>query len=994
MRAPDPQRGAPPAYGVYLLAGLCGGVWGLGLARTLALARYLPFFHGVTGALITALACALGALLLKRTYPITSIPLLLPAVDLLSGPYHPWRGPALLVGGLALALLVPRRLPRRWGWLLAVLVPLAVYLPDVSPYVGRADTFEFQVVAPRLGIAHPSGYPLYVLIGKLFSLLPLGSVAWRVNLSSALFGALAAGVMFWVLSKPANPKSKIQNPKSTTLLALFAALTLAFSPTLWSRAVEAEVYALNALLVAVGLWLAARWAEGATPTARALPAFGLLTGVALSAHLTLGALALLAAPLIVTGKPKLRTLLLATGLGLAGLALYLYIPLRWPAVTGEAMSAAHFLRFVTNAESGGALRPWAFAQDPARWTLVFRLLRAQVGWVGLALALIGLTRLFRRRWPLALGTLLAFGAWTWFNLSFYVAEPDYSAFLIPAHVVLIYWMGSAGWHIGTSAHRHIQNPKSKIQNLKSQFFVLLALLPLSRLWLTGPELDTVSLGRADEAWGRYALRQPLAPGAAILADSEKFPPLYYLQQVEGLRPDLELVTLFNEAQYREALLTRLDAGQRVYLARYLPGLDALGVSSVGPLVEVAPPPIAPPGEGGVRLEEALHLRAHALERDPEGRAMHHLTLTWEAVAKPTADLVVRLRLRTGDKVAWTGEATRPVNGYTTTAGWQPGQVVRDYHALAWPAWLPAGPYELEVALAPHFTEAGGAATTDALAWHPLAHVTVPAQAPAELARRVDAHWMGAARWLESADVPGEVGAEAPFAIDVTWRGGDDRALGEPVLHWQPQASARPLPPVMLAPGPTAIRTRRYEVHAPARPGRYRLDVAWHVEGAPLAARCAWLGPSRVMCPLAELEVGPSNVGLANFGRRILLVAAEMDAEAVPAGGQLAVDLRWRCLRAMDHDYTVFVQVLGPEGQLYGQVDSWPVQGARPTSTWAVGEEVADPYRFYLQEELPAGAYRVIVGWYRLADMRRLPVVNTQGEAIGDFYEVGGFEYVP
>ena len=88
---------------------------------------------------------------------------------------------------LALLLWSSRRWRGRadvWRWLGPLLVALAllpVYLSTMSRTVGQADTFEFQVVAPQLGIAHPTGYPLYLLLGKLFSLLPFGSVAWRIN---------------------------------------------------------------------------------------------------------------------------------------------------------------------------------------------------------------------------------------------------------------------------------------------------------------------------------------------------------------------------------------------------------------------------------------------------------------------------------------------------------------------------------------------------------------------------------------------------------------------------------------------------------------------------------------------------------------------------------------------------------------------------------------------------------------------------------------------
>jgi hypothetical protein len=996
------------------------------LAHTLALELRSAFFFNPLGAVVGG-GVGIGLAILpvwiqhrRKTPPwetaLSLLPLLLPAVDLLSGPFRPWRGPVLLIGSLSLMACSLWFLPsaaarRRIGFALAILIPLAVYLPDLSPYVGRADTFEFQVVAPRLGIAHPSGYPLYILIGKLFSLLPLESAAWRINLSSAVFAALAAGMLFLALTERGagigdegsgerlSPDRGLQSTDSGSRIGVYvgliAALALAFSPTLWSRAIEAEVYALNAFMVALGLWLAVRRTAGALRAGLAAPAFGLLTGVAMASHITLGALLLLAAPLIFTvrPRPRFRALLYAAGLGLAGLAIYLYIPIRWPAVNrGEMMTLAHFLSFVTNAESGGALHPLAFAQDPSRWALVFRLLRMQVGWAGVALAAVGLPGLARRQWPLALGTALAFAAWVWFNLSFYVADPDYSAFLIPGHVVLIYWMGM-GIRLGATLPRQAPAPLTSYVLLP-----LLALLPLSRLWITGPTLDTLSQGRADEAWGRYALHQPLATGAAILADSEKFPPLYYLQQVEGIRPDLELVTLFSEAQYREALETRLRAGQHVYMARYLPGLDAFGVSSVGPLVEVRPsqPAGALTQSVEAHFGDALVLDHDCLEADPEGRRMHHLILVWHTVAPVGGDLAVGLRLVSpkGEAVIWKGEATRPVMGYTTTEAWGADIVVQDYHPLVWPGWLPAGVYRLEVALFPRFTEQGLHIDDGDQVWLPLEELTVPRQEAAPLPKRLDVLYADHL-WLESVDVPGETWAEAPMTIDLSWLWqASATANASTLLRWVP-ADGQPLPTLTLeahgedAPPPVGQRSiRRYTITAPPTPGRYRLEIGWTDGESMDPARCGWLGRRRDTCAIGEVHVGPSNVGLANFANQILLLDAELDAGGVPAGGPLSIDLRWRDLRAMDRDYTVFVQIVGPDGKLYGQADSWPVQGARPTGGWAVGEEISDPYRLNLAADAPPGRYQVIVGWYLLADMSRLPVVDAGGRAVGDFYVVG------
>ncbi len=989
---------------------LCGIVWGLGLARTLAWTVNGAFFFRFAGVFTSMLIGAGFAwsltqvLFTSQNYTwrksLVLTPMLLPALDILTGSSHLWRSLILTSAGLALVPVLNHSKKRTLWGLVAISLPLVIYLPDLSPYVGRADTFEFQVVAPQLGIAHPSGYPLYILIGKIFSLLPLGSPAWRLNLSSAVFAALASGMLYLTLNKPATQRQPAPDHAANTnsgfqsVLALLVALVLAFSPTLWSRAIQAEVYTLNAFLVTLALWIANRWAQGIYTTAKALPLLGFVTGVAMASHLTLGALVFLAIPLMLkTPRPSVKTLVYSAGLGLTGLALYLYIPLRWPAVTGGTwMSAKQFLRFVTNAESGGALHALAFIQDPERWVLVLRLLKLQIGWAGLGLAIIGLIHLFWKRQLLAWGSLLALSAWIWFNLSFYVADPDYSAFLIPGHVIVIYWMG-----LGMSVL--LKAASRKFPNAAYVIIPLLALLPARQLWTTKPALDDFTIGSADEAWGRYALQQDLAQGAAILADSEKFPPLYYLQQVEGLRPDLEMVTLFSEAQYREALQTRLHQGQRVYLARYLPGMDAYGIRSVGPLVEVAPPsiPTRNPDTALAHFGEVLALHAYELDIDPEGRPMHHLTLTWQAVKHPQRDLSIALRLRSKHTgaVVWEKAPSRPVNGYTSTQAWQKGHMVQDYHALNWPAWLPEQDYALDLGVFPRFETNGLTLNATHEVWFALQDVQIPHQNPPKHIPPLNSYFEDHKLWLKGASLASEAWIDAPLTVDLLWsHTGTPPVENKPMFHWVPLEIEDPSLTLFASYSITAPLTgqalRRYTLSTPAHAGRYRLEVGW-LNGENISpARCGWLKPPRLFCPVGEIQVGAATSGLANFEDRILLLDAEMNPSDISAGGPLYVTFHWKCLQTLEKDYTVFVQMIGPDGKLYGQADSWPVQGARPTSNWAVGEEVQDPYQVYLKDGAPAGRYTVIVGWYLLADMSRLTVKGSEGHTVGDFYTVGDF----
>ena len=108
----------------------------------------------------------------------------------------------LFAASLWLAAVFLARLsasPRQWRWLGILFTWLALfplYLLTMPAVAGRADTFEFQVVIPQLGIAHPTGYPLYILLGRLFAALPIGTVAWRINLASAVFATLAASLIY------------------------------------------------------------------------------------------------------------------------------------------------------------------------------------------------------------------------------------------------------------------------------------------------------------------------------------------------------------------------------------------------------------------------------------------------------------------------------------------------------------------------------------------------------------------------------------------------------------------------------------------------------------------------------------------------------------------------------------------------------------------------------------------------------------------------------
>ena len=109
---------------------------------------------------------------------------------------------------------------------------LALYVRTLFPWLLPGDSGEFQVLIPQVGVAHTTGYPVYMLLGKLFiTLVPVADIAYRVNLFLAFMAAVAVALTYLAGRLAARSRWG----------GLFAALILAVSFTFWSQALIAEV---------------------------------------------------------------------------------------------------------------------------------------------------------------------------------------------------------------------------------------------------------------------------------------------------------------------------------------------------------------------------------------------------------------------------------------------------------------------------------------------------------------------------------------------------------------------------------------------------------------------------------------------------------------------------------------------------------------------------------------------------------------------------------
>ena len=952
--------------------------------------------------------------------------------------------------GLALALAVtgsldaPRPLTvHRLAPLVLMLIVFATYGLTLDTHVGEADTFEFQVVAPALGIAHPTGYPLYVMLGKLFSLLPFGSMAFRVNLTSAVTGTLAAVVVYALVARLGGRR----------LVAFVAALAFASAHVMWSQSIVAEVYALNALIAGLTLALlidllsdraGARFApapdginRGPAPPIYMVGPLFLLMGLGISHHLTAILLLPAAALAILIARPRLpiRASLLALALLLLGVCVWLYIPLRWPALHGGApMTFEQFVEYITGARFGGALALDAW-RDSARWSIVGRQLLEAYGPVGIALVVAGIAGLIAAEWPVALATGMAFAAYVFYGVVYVV--PDVAVFLIPAYLILAVWLGVGASALVTLAIQRIAWRMPSLQRLV--YPAVLSLLVLMPVFLLASNMSRVNqrgAGAPAEAWGRYVLDLPIPEGAAILADSEKIAPLYYLQANENVRPDLDILVLGTEEEYRRQLDARLAPARSVpvYLARFLPNLP-YRMRSLGPLVEVSnaietqPPPAA--HRDGAVFGDMIELAAASVAgsaepvsggpsaeiilrspRPPKGgvggeaeelRAnLARVTLYWRALTDTRPNYHVRLRLvDDGGRVWWEDIGAHPVSGYYPTGAWQKGEVVADYHEVELDATVPPGEYVLQAGLFPPFgdkgLEAGGGD-----AWRTVGHLIAGTARSAPSLGRALRQVFGGKIAVSGVTPPGIVPKSSDGQVRLSWaRIGEigDReiraslalvdAAGDVVWSdmFEPYHGAFPVVEWPSGNLQTALGFR-----APQQDGAYGLRLAFLDEtGAPLPARCGWLAPTANGCLIGSVQVeGEAIGGAINFDNQALLTDWSVDRAEMRPGERIEVRLTWRGLKEWEDDYTVTVQLIGPDGRLHGQVDAWPVQGTLPTSAWQAGQTVTDAYLVTLQPDAPGGRYRVEVGWYLLGTLRRLPVVNANGRPVEDRFVIGEF----
>lgn len=590
------------------------------------------------------------------------------------------------------------------------LAALVLYWRTAAPTVLSGDSGELQFAAWGFWLAHPTGYPLYLIVGGIWQhVVQIGDPAFRLNLFSAFCSALAVGVaflVFWCVTRARGA-------------AVIAALTFAVSPLFWSQATRAEVYALNTLFITVLTLLGLLWRE--KQQRRYAIAFALTLGLSLAHHRTtvllLPAFAALfgdkLSALDWRDKVVQKRACMYLAIAAVPLLLYLYIPLRAGATPYAVLdvspgapivvfenSPRGWLNVILGSGFSGELG-WnepsmnALRQVPNKWI-------AELNPVGVLIALVGFVVLLWQR-KFAVAALVLFGALTFilFNSAYHIG--DIADYYTPVYFFACLSIAAGIGFVteqlrGNSFTRHSTLPAIALM----AFF---ALLFMQNLFSNFYSQDRSQFENVRTQWAGVFSRPPPANAPILLSnDRDEMTALYYLQLVEKQHPDWLGVfpKIAPGAPYENvvSLVQRVAAsGRPIYTLKPIPALTLRypvrenynGMWEVSPVA-----PGLPTFPSDVTLSDALRVRGYSVAgQDPSAGERATLLVQYVPLKKLTRDYTTSVQLfdSEGNKVAQ-GNDHIPGEQEYPSSKWRAGETIVDRFVIELPPSLQTGSYKI------------------------------------------------------------------------------------------------------------------------------------------------------------------------------------------------------------------------------------------------------------------------------------------------------------
>lgn len=428
------------------------------------------------------------------------------------------------------------------------------YAPDAFP-----DSVLLQVKAYVLSIPNPTGYPTYILLAHLFTYLPFGDPAFKVNLASAVFATIAVFALFMVCRELVG----------WTLPAAVAALAFGLSQSFWSQAIITEVYTLNALFIALVLlslfvWRERRGRSDQRGSDRYLLLTAFLLGLAVTNHMT-SALLIPGAFLFVwlVDRSRMKNLsLMLRGAGLFMLALtpYIYLPIRArmdpPLNELDPSTPGRFLQLVTGASFDSKMLAFGPLEIPGRVAMYLELLLQQFNPIFLAVAALGVGYLAAsdRAAVYLLGFLYV--GWLFYALEYQIV--DIYPYFIPTYLIISIFVCAGAFSLMELASWLAGRYRARSER---SAFLVTAVLLLAASFL-GVRGTYAAVDRSDDLRGQETIEtvsEEAPAGSTVLHSGSS---LWYLREVEQTRPGLNLVDPFEAGEWQRA--TRLWAERANY----------------------------------------------------------------------------------------------------------------------------------------------------------------------------------------------------------------------------------------------------------------------------------------------------------------------------------------------------------------------------------------------------------------------------------------------
>lgn len=417
----------------------------------------------------------------------------------------------------------------------------SIYAFTLCPTVEFIDSGELALACKYLGIAHPTGYPLYTVLGRLVAMIPWGDLVSKLNLLSLLFTALAAGFLALAIIELIPSRNKKTGWR--TLVACCAASFAALSPVWWAQGTTNEVYSLNLLLLSVSIFSFLKYLETGEKAGRWLLFAGYIFGLSFTNHLS--AVYLFPGFIIIIGlnlwKKRLitKTFIWLVFFTIFPLTLYLLLPIRagfspflnWGGVTDSYFLYKHI--------SGWQYRIWMFGDssfDVVAERLIYsaKLIFRQFGWFGLLAGFIGLFVMTakKRLFSLFLGLIILLNLIYASNYQIADIDAYYLPIILTISMLIAYGLFSV-------INLAIDSFKSR-KLVKFVLAAVLITLPLSNLFDNFLQSNRTNMTYAKQ--GAIDLVDSMGPGGLALVENWDFySPWLYLHYEENYRPEIILI---------------------------------------------------------------------------------------------------------------------------------------------------------------------------------------------------------------------------------------------------------------------------------------------------------------------------------------------------------------------------------------------------------------------------------------------------------------------